>query len=247
MSHFVVLVETEKYVDEENSQELSETLRNFYEGNDDVDEKYLAFEDETSYVEEKYEELSEEVKKEYKDVYDFADEYFGYRTIEKDGEKKIGWFYNSQAKWDWYDIGGRWDNLLKTKSGEFVNCCQIKDLDLSPDKEKYEQALRWWSLYVEKGLDNLTDSEKEEVGFVWYKPEYYKERYGTAEAYATKIASLSAYAILAKGEWLEPGQMGWFGISNASTEDEQNWDKNFLNIIKSLDPERYITVVDCHI
>ena len=29
--------------------------------------------------------------------------------------------YNPNSKWDWYTIGGRWNNYLKTLSGEATN------------------------------------------------------------------------------------------------------------------------------
>ena len=40
-------------------------------------------------------------------------------------------YYNKNAKWDWYEKGGRWAYYLTTKSGEVTNCCKLKDLDFS--------------------------------------------------------------------------------------------------------------------
>lgn len=35
-----------------------------------------------------------------------------YSGVEEDG---IYDYYNPDAKWDWYEIGGRWSNALKVK------------------------------------------------------------------------------------------------------------------------------------
>lgn len=56
----------------------------------------------------------------------------------------------------------------------------------------------------------------------------------------------TTFAILHNDEWIERGEMGWFGMaSNEKPEDD--WDKEFKRIIESLDPEDEVTVVDCHI
>ena len=48
------------------------------------------------------------------------------------------------------------------------------------------------------------------------------------------------------GEWVERGQMGWFGISsNEMNEDE--WDAKFREYLKTLDKDIILTLVDCHI
>jgi len=58
----------------------------------------------------------------------------------------------------------------------------------------------------------------------------------------------STYAVLTPdGEWHEPGQMGWWGMSHASQEDEKLWDEAYENFLKEADPNWTITIVDCHI
>ena len=48
------------------------------------------------------------------------------------------------------------------------------------------------------------------------------------------------------GEWVERGEMGWFGISsNEMNEDE--WDAKFREYLKTLDKDIVLTLVDCHI
>ncbi len=52
------------------------------------------------------------------------------------------------------------------------------------------------------------------------------------------------------GEWLEPGTMGWFGISSATANEEREWYKSYQSIIKKFaeeNPDYVVTLVDCHI
>ena len=52
--------------------------------------------------------------------------------------------------------------------------------------------------------------------------------------------------VTTNGEWVERGQMGWFGISsNEMNEDE--WDAKFREYLKTLDKDIVLTLVDCHI
>lgn len=54
------------------------------------------------------------------------------------------------------------------------------------------------------------------------------------------------YAIVTPdGVWHEKGEMGWWGISRNENED---WDKDMLDILKDYNSDEYIgIVVDCHI
>jgi len=38
---------------------------------------------------------------------------------------------NPNGRWDWYEIGGRYDGLLRTKEGQDVSNCKVQDLDLT--------------------------------------------------------------------------------------------------------------------
>lgn len=43
----------------------------------------------------------------------FAEEYYGYQHLK--GQGKFGYYYNPNAFWDWYSIGGRWPDLFLVK------------------------------------------------------------------------------------------------------------------------------------
>lgn len=237
MSHFTVAVFTN------GNQTVEELLEPFYEGLEV--ESYVSTTKEEALKEIKeYCDKNEKLKEEYSKLSDEEKikDLFGYRYFDEYGNPLST--YNPNSKWDWYDIGGRWNNILKTKDGNFVNSCLVKDLDLSPDKKEYDKNIRFWELVVEE----QALKEGEEKPFNWYKKEYYLERYGTKENYAKIQSQLSTYAVLTPyGEWYEPGQMGWWGISGASTNDEKAWDENYHKFFDEANPEWTVTIVDCHI
>lgn len=58
------------------------------------------------------------------------------------------------------------------------------------------------------------------------------------------VPALSAFAVVKDGKWYEKGKMGWWAC--VSNEDAE-WDTKFQEMLHSLDPESYVTIVDCHI
>lgn len=63
--------------------------------------------------------------------------------------------YNPNSKWDWYTIGGRWNNYLKTLSGETTNEDYASEIDwkdiipfafVTPIGEWHERGeMGWWA------------------------------------------------------------------------------------------------------
>lgn len=92
---------------------------------------------------------------------------------------------NPKAKWDWYQIGGRWCNTIPG------NEAKMSDIPI--------------------------------------------EKIDTPYAFVTQ-----------DGEWVERGQMGWFGISSNEMDDDK-WDAKFREYLKTLDKDIVLTLVDCHI
>ena len=48
------------------------------------------------------------------------------------------------------------------------------------------------------------------------------------------------------GEWVERGEMGWFGVG-LNEMDKDEWDVKFREYLKTLDKDIILTQVDCHI
>ena len=161
----------------------------------------------------------------------------------EDGEETT---YNANSKWDWYEIGGRWNKMLLTKDGKKVNSAKIKDIDFKKMLEgKYEIAKRFWELYIE-GQKPQNKEEEEMIKFEIYKKEYYIDTYKTKEKYAKINAELSLWAIIDDSGWHEQGKMGWFGLSNSTAESEEEF-IDYMSTILNLNQDKYLTIVDCHI
>ncbi len=155
--------------------------------------------------------------------------------------------YNPDSKWDWYEVGGRWSGLIKTKSGQCVDSAMIKDIDFSPDKKEYEMYKRWWEVAIDG--EPLKKGEKKEDFESWYKKEYYLDRYKDKETYAKLQTSLSTFAVVTPdGKWNEKGSMGWFGTSSETGDESYEWDTHFKErFIDTFPEDTIVTIVDCHI
>lgn len=153
--------------------------------------------------------------------------------------------YNPNSKWDWYVIGGRWNEMIDD------NSCLIKDLQLKKelsDEERERLTKRYAAITTNS--EDLTEEQKELLkdDFFLYKAEYYRQSYPTLEDYLDARTSLSTYSVLtADGDWIEPGKMGWFGRSHATPIQEHTFYKVFADIIQKADKEDTFVVVDCHI
>ena len=178
--------------------------------------------------------------------------------------------YNPLSKWDWYQVGGRWAGSIilkpeaeKTEEPNFswgwseeqklavkemprVDQARVKDIEFV-NPEAFEEAMRFWELYID-GAKPKNAKEKEMIENVWYKKEFYTERYKDKITYAKCQSTLSTHSVLIDGKWLEKGEMGWFGCSSETDAEALDWELNFYDkILKSLPEEALLTVVDCHI
>lgn len=171
-------------------------------------------------------------------------EYSKYNEEEIGFDGEIYSTYNPNSKWDWYTIGGRWSGHITTKQGKQVDYCYVKDIDLTPNKEIYQTAKRYWELIVEE----QPLKENETKPFSFYNKEYFLELYKTKENYATLQSCFSTYALLVDGEWIEPGKMGWFAMSSETAESKKEYINRFNEILNDLKYQNYVfVVVDCHI
>lgn len=61
-----------------------------------------------------------------------------------------------------------------------------------------------------------------------------------------KMENFGTYAVLKDGIWYERGEMGGFGVG-LDEKNKKVWDEEFAKLIKDLDPDTYLAIVDCHI
>lgn len=158
--------------------------------------------------------------------------------------------YNPKSKWDWYEIGGRWQGMLILKPGktgqrgnpglmtsmtENYDAAYVADLDFHAMRRKH--------------LEEMAPYEKAMTGG-FYKEEYMREKYPNEKDYVQRNSGFSTFAALTPdGTWRESGQMGYFGMSSSTPEDEREWEDNYYDrfIKPAITNGWYITIVDCHI
>ena len=187
-----------------------------------------------------------------------------YTGIEEDG---IYDYYNPDAKWDWYEIGGRWSNSLKVKKDAQFNMgghygkmgtpegkgryrwvdaaplCEIEwDLMNAVSPEQKKKASEFWDKYV------LNQDPNYDAKFA-YKREYYLDRYKTKEEYIKRTNIFTTHDLLVEDrEWITVGDMGWFGCDGSTYDSETDYIKQFYDIVKAPEYQNYwFVVVDCHI
>lgn len=142
-----------------------------------------------------------------------------------------------KEKWDWYDLGGRWKNLLCTKKGKDTFIAKIKDIDFKKMQEESLISLKTsW-----EAAESLNDGLRHLIYGI--KPGM------TKEEYLENLKFFSTYAVLTKdNSWVSPGEMGSFGLEYEKTESKSVWSQKFFErFIQPLDPEDIIVIVDCHI
>ena len=199
------------------------------------------------------------------DPVSFVKEYSGYEQNEK-GD--WGYYCNLNSRWYWYQIGGRWKDMLKLKEGAepvekgestllnnsyvpkegWCDSAKVKDIDWEGMKSFFmERAEKWWNNAMAKKLEMEKEGKKPEAiqSELAFHHSVYKD--DTKKSYIERHSKFCTYSILKDGEWLEPGKMGWWGISHAEDKDKQKWEEEYMNYLSGLDPESVITIVDCHI
>lgn len=211
----------------------------------------------------------------WKELYSTFEEYLeDYHDAKKDEETlDYGYWENPNAKWDWYEVGGRWAGSLKvasdcencgsgTKSWGWgiedpyasadgykkVDSARIKELVFPDYQKKYNKAKRFWELKVE-GQTPQNNNERELIKWDFYRTEYYTNTYKDKETYAECEALFSTYAVIDKdGHWSAEGEMGWWGFSSSEENQKVDFIKNYKEkVFDSANDDDYITIVDCHI
>jgi hypothetical protein len=119
-------------------------------------------------------------------------------------------------------------------------------------KSQYNPDSKWdwysvggrWAGYFK--LKPGATGELGEPGVFDNKPEHDADIATVEDIDWANMEHPTTYAVLHDGVWHQHGEMGWFGMaSNEKPKDA--WQAEFDAIIKGLDPEDEVTVVDCHI
>lgn len=202
---------------------------------------------------------------------EYMEDYCGYKYDEE--MQDYGDWENPNAKWDWWQIGGRWAGLLyvplscegvigekswgwgnenpyksEYRSLSRVDSARIKDLIFPNHQKKYNKAKRFWELYIE-GQEPITAEDKELIEWVLYRKEYFINTYKDKETYAESEATFNTYAVIDKdGEWHAKGEMGYWGCSSEEEGQVVNFIKGYKEkVFDNAEDDDWITIVDCHI
>lgn len=166
--------------------------------------------------------------------------------------------YNPNSKWDWYQIGGRFDGeLMLTDEGRLNAVDEIKrkyctDIDIKNLREDFHY-MRYVNVAPLKYIQwfiPLSPTEKEKIRRWWeiniydmplkegeekdkyffYKPEYYERRYKDAETDIKVQEIIKFFAVITPdGKWYAPSNMGWWACTDGEPEDELKWDLEFYD------------------
>ena len=203
-------------------------------------EKYFEFE---PVDEEKLHEKYCTVGKEAYDTFESYVESYGY--CRQNGV--LGYMSNPNGKWDWYSLDGK-DYMFDPKPGEepdetyTYKKSQIDFYAGQMEDDELEKETKFWNEYV-LGECKDADKYKNEI----FKPSYYLNKYGTLEQYLKAISRVIPYAFITPdGEWIAPGEMGWFGLDNATSDSWNEYVKKFDDFVKNA-PDCYVTFADLHI
>jgi hypothetical protein len=112
---------------------------------------------------------------------------------ERDPEmNRYGYWENPNKKWDWYELGGRWQGAITLKDGSTADQAVLKDIN----------------------LDAIT----------------------------------GAWALVTPdGQWHERGNMGWWGLNDATADSTAQFNKLLEETIKAASPELIMAAIDCRI
>jgi len=203
-----------------------------------------------------------ELKNKYPIYKDFLSQWHGIEDTDKQG-----YSFNPKAKWDWYQLGGRWSGFFTLKFGakgnhgqkswsnenkptqaDHVDQARKRDIDFDGmAEEKFEE------------LSNTYDEFEKDVEEKGYEPGDGYFMYGientgdrenpiaeTRKQYLNRCAAISTFAVLKDGEWYEKGEMGWWGcVSDEKAPD--SWTDEFNNLLDSLPNDTLLSLYDCHI
>lgn len=265
MSHFTVLVS----IKESTDNALSEALQPFHEYEcTGVKDQYVKF-----IVAEEGEEALREEYKDNKDDYDcfeeFITDYYGYEI--QDG--KVGRLTNPNCQWDWWTVGGRWSNRLISKDGESGDCEVKSKIDFIAMKKrsvdnhlpsyddvhqklKGESWLSWNHVRDSMGLSikEARETYHDQVAIKLIRKMYDNPFFDVDQFLASRdeyisqkeFEGISCFAILHDGNWIQKGDMGWWGCVSEE-KDPQEWSEIFEEAINKIPDDYTLVVVDCHI
>lgn len=163
-----------------------------------------------------------------------------------------GYWRNSNARWDWFEVGGRWQNVFVLKDGaEGYEGTWIIPREPSDKSEiryiaqAFKKDIDWDTTYKlqresQEKLWDLMDDKQEKEWQSWLS------RGKTKEEYIDTYSWLPIHSVIKDGEWIDSEEDFWFKFESDS-EDYVKWGKYVQSVIDECDDEELLTIVDCHL
>jgi len=200
----------------------------------------------------------------YKTIEAYAKDYHGYYKV----NGKYGYRSNENAKWDWYQLGGRWTGFFKLKPGvngglgtpslvssrraEVGTADQALKRNIDFDamySENLECSIKSYEEFKELYKKDPEKAEQEAYfNYGVYNTSGNREEFipETKEKYLDRNASISTFAIVKDGKWYEKGEMGWWAcVSNE--KDTKEWNQEFKKLLDEIPEDTILSLYDCHI
>ncbi len=144
--------------------------------------------------------------------------------------------YNPDSKWDWYECGGRFsDMLIDSDNGEKADELPVRKVDFIKMSRMERESMAPYEQAINDGF---------------YKSEYLKRMYPTEEIYEKIHTTFWTRAVVTPdGEWHEVGEMGWFGCSSEEPEEIIKWVDAYYDkfLAQAIENDWDIHIIDCHI
>ena len=157
-----------------------------------------------------------------------------------DGNGNLLTTYNPNSRWDYYTVEETMTigDLKKEREKYLANI----------DSSKYEMI--WEIIVNEVKPSGVTGINLFSLLYGQPNKEELLRIYGTKENYINhyKNNNCASYSVLTPQGWMEPGKVGWFGMSSATFDEEKTFRETYY--AKFIEPyENNTTVfrIDCHI
>lgn len=148
---------------------------------------------------------------------------------------------NPDSKWDWYEIGGRWNKLLALKrdvtkgNPNYTNSALVSNIDFEAMREKAKREIEPFEDCFERQF---------------YSSEYFNQMYPTKDNYINRKTTFSTFSVITPdGKWHEEGEMWWFGLSTSTPEESVKYINGYYEtfVKPAISNGWFMTIVDCHI
>lgn len=200
---------------------------------------------------------------------------FGYAIVIDGVPVKAVKRTNPNKKWDYWEIGGRWEGFFLKKDGTRTNQAKKNEIDLSKMQglSAKDASERWhsarnllgdsiesfipWGILLKKYPDveacrkTYWDQEANKrlhasKDFAFEDVERFMVSHDDfVQSVRSKVYTTFAY--VKDGSWHEKGTMGyWCSVSNQTMSDG-DWSQHMIDMLESLPEDSLLTLVDCHI